>query len=290
MFCQQDDLSRAKNSNMNQIILKELIEPVRLELETTTILDGRDDSWWNTPEYWEEKELDGIRSIIFYSISDSSKVLGAINLLLEHDEDSFKYHNEVSSLIVKVAHLFPSECLDLLDRLLVDYKPGMKIFDPYGDVIYRFLFERLDEIKKDRLQENIVKFLKIENFEFLNWSPIFNVLYRNGEIRFLEEVIKDNKHRFEPIDLKGYYSVIIQAKAKVYGTKIYPELIDIIKKNPDNESRVKYALFAIQAMSKNHKLTKKEIDRFCTKLSKSEIPESLKNLHNQTIQNIKLNE
>lgn len=289
-FCQQHDDNQKDNANMNRAIVEELIEPVRLELETTTILDGRDDSWWNTPEYWDEKELDGIRSVIFYSISDSTKVLAAINLLLEHDDTSFKYHNEVSSLLVKVAHLFPSECLDLLNRLLEDYKRGMKIFDPYGDVIYRFLFERLDESEKDNLQKNMVKFLRAESFEFLNWSPIFNVLYRNGDIKYLKEVIRDNQHRFEPIDSKGYYSVIIQAKAKVNGTKVYPELINIIKQNPNNESRIKFALFAMQAISRNHKLTEIEIDSFCNELSKCEIPEELKKLHSQTLQNIKLNE
>ena len=100
--------------SMSQTIVDKLINPVKIELAETTILDGRDDSLWNTPEYWDEKELDGVRAIIFYTISDSTKVLDALRLHLLENPAEFKYHIEVSSLLVKIAYVFPDECLSLI--------------------------------------------------------------------------------------------------------------------------------------------------------------------------------
>lgn len=283
VFSQQGEIYKNETSHMNQTILDELVKPVKLELEKTTLLDGRDDSWWNTPEYWKERDLDGVRSIIFYTISDSTKVIDAIQLMLEQDAKAFNYHNEVSSLLVKVAHQFPSHCLKLLDELLKDYEPGMKLFDPYGDVIYRCLFKRLNEGEKEKLQKNLIDLLRKEEFEFINWAPILKVLLRNGDTKYLKEVIKDNEHRFKPIDSKGYYSVVIQAKAKAFGIEIYPELRNIINKNPNNVNRLKYALYAMQAIAKNHKLSQLQIDQFYSDINNRIILDELDDIKSQTI-------
>ena len=271
---------------MNQIIADNLVTPVRLELAKTTILDGRDDSWWNTIDYWKEKELDGVRAIIFYTISDSTKVLDAVRLHMKEDLDSFLYHNEVSSLLVKIAYLFPSECLKILNELILDYKTGMKIFNPYGDNLYSCLFEKLPKNQIDNLQLNLINFLRKEDCSFLNWSPILNVLYKNGEIKYLEKAIKDNQSKFKPIDIQGYFSVIIQVKAKVYGFIVYSELIEIIRKNQENNSRKKFALYAIQNIVKNHKLNAKEINEIKKDLSSIIMEVEIKEIVNKTIESL----
>ena len=240
-----------KNKNiLNEVILKELIEPVEVELSKTTILDGRDDSWWNTKEYWDEKELDGVRAIIFWSISDSTKVLDGIRLMLEHEPQFFKFHDETSSLLMKTSHLFPTEALEILSKLLSDYQPGMKIFAPYGDVIFSTLFERLNEDEKNQLQESLLEFLQKEEYEFYNWRPIFNVFYRNANVKYLNKFLTDHESNFKTIDSDGYYTAVMQVKTKLYGFKYYPELIQIIKDNPNDELKQKYALYAIKAIAK----------------------------------------
>ena len=253
---------------MNNVIIEQLVKPVKIELSNTTILDGRDDSWWNTPEYWEEKELDGVRSIIFYSISDSTKVLDAVKLHLTEDPKSFNYHDEVSSLLVKIAHQFPNECLGILTELLDNYEPGMKLFAPYGDVIYKFLFDRLPKDQIDKLQDNLVGYLAKEDFEFYNWAPMFSVLYRKGDNKHLKKVIIDNQERFKPVDSQGYYSVIIQAKAKVYGYETYSELSEVIETNQENNDRTKFALYAIQSIGINHELSQNQVAQIKEDLAK----------------------
>jgi len=278
------------NYQMNKVIKEQLVEPVRIELAKTTILDGRDDSWWNTPEYWEEKELDGVRSIIFYTISDSTKVINALKIHLAEDPETFYYHDEVSSLLVKIAHQFPNECLNILIKSLGDYKQGMKLFSPYGDVIFKFLFERLENEQREMLQENLTNYLKKEDFEYYNWSPMFNTLYRHGDNKYLEKVIIENQERFKPIDSQGYYSVIIQAKAKINGFETYPELIEILRSNPENTNRLKYALFAIKSISRNHELTLSQKNEIARDLDKVITPEEIIQLLEETIKLVKTGE
>lgn len=249
LYLQNNGLTDKDNFQMNAIIKEQLVKPVQIELAKSTILDGRDDSWWNTPEYWEEKELDGVRSIIFLTISDTTKVLNALKIHLSEDPNSFYYHDEVSSLLVKIAYLFPNECLNLLISSLKDYKQGMKLFSPYGDVIFKYLFERLENEQREILQENLTNYLKKEDFEYFNWSPMLNTLYRNGDNKYLEKVLNENQERFKSIDSLGYYSIILQVKAKVNGIDTYPELIQILKANPENTNRSKYSLFAIQEIA-----------------------------------------
>jgi hypothetical protein len=281
---------KTDNDQMNKVIKEQLVKPVEIELAKTTILDGREDSWWNTPEYWEEKELDGVRSIIFYTISDSTKVLNALKIHLAEDPNGFYYHDEVSSLLVKIAHQFPNECLNILNESLKDYEQGMKLFSPYGDVIFKFLFERLENEQREILQENLINYLKKEDFEYYNWSPMFNTLYRHGDNKYLEKVITENEERFKPIDSQGYYSVIIQAKAKVNGIETYPELIQILMANPENTNRSKFALFAIQAIARNHELTPSQKNEIRRDLDKVLIPEEIKKLLDETIKLIESSE
>lgn len=286
LFSQGNALHLTGKNHMNNLIVEKLIKPVKIELTKTTLLDGRNNSWWNTPEYWEEKELDGVRAIIFYTISDSTKALKAIRLHLDEDPETFKYHTEVSSLLGKIAHQFPSECLRLLDELMLDYKPGMKLFDPYGDLIFRLLFEKLPTDQIDALQLNLVSFFKKEEFEFLNWGPMFNLLYKYGDTKYLRQVIQENQERFKPIDLQGYYSVIIQAKAKVYGFEVYPELLSILKLNPENKSRLKFALYAIQTIGSNHQLKETQISQIKNDLLGIVIGPEFQELIIQTIEEI----
>ena len=287
LFSQSDEAMKTNNYQINKVIKEQLIKPVEIELAKTTILDGRDDSLWNTPEYWEEKELDGVRSIIFYTISDSTKVLNSLKIHLKEDPNSFYYHEEVSSLLVNIAHQFPNECLDILNESLKDYKPGMKLFSPYGDVIYKLLFERLKNEKSEILQENLTNYLKKEDFEYYNWGPMFNTLYKYGDNKYLEKVLIENQERFRPIDSKGYYSVIIQVKAKVKGFESYPELIMILKANSENTSRSKYALLAIQEIARNYDLTLSQKNWIKKDLHQVLIPKQIMNLVNETIQLIK---
>jgi hypothetical protein len=276
--------------SMTQTIVDKLITPVKLELAKTTILDGRDDSLWNTPEYWEEKELDGVRAIIFYTISDSTKVLDALRLHLVENPTEFKYHIEVSSLLVKIAYVFPDECLEILKELMLEYRPGMKLFDPYGDVIYTRLFEKLPNEKLDELQLNLVDFLNKEDFEFLNYAPMFGILYRKGETSYLEKAVQENKARFEKNDSQGYYSVIIQAIAKVDGFKFYPELLQILKANPNNNNRSKFALYAIQAVARNHKLNSSQKSEMKRDLERTFIAQDVEELLSETIELIQRSE
>jgi len=264
----------------NQVI-ERLIHNAQISLDNSDFYDESIDAWWwSSKDYWSEKDLDGVRSIILYTIIDSTKVMSNIELLRKHQFDLFVNHREVSSLMMKITKIFPDESLSFLQKIMLNYKEGMMIFNPYGDHICKNLYSNLDIKKKRGLDQIIVQLLNEESIDFNNWFPIFRLLVEYGQNEQIKLVLDYNANKLKNINHSIYINAIAQAKAKLNGYSYYEELIGKIyefknhKSIEDNDYyyHYYYGIFhgtkAIQLIVDNSELSLTNRKRILNDLSK----------------------
>jgi len=270
-----------------------VISNAQIELENSNFFDETIDSWWHTEEFWEGGVKDGVRSIILYTIIDSSKVMKNVELLRVHQFETFTNHKDVSSLINKLTILFPDETLMLLTEIMTKYQAGMKIFDPYGDHICKNLYNKLDQKKKANLDLLIVQLLNEESVNFNNWFPIFRLLTEHGQNKEIKIILESNHDKLKGINKQIYFNAIVQAKAKVNGFSFYDQLIKEIytyynQKNEGDQYRY-YSIYnglkAIKLIVENSALSKMEKEAILVDLSEFK---RILNSNKHSIENIEL--
>ena len=259
----------------SNVEVEKVISNAQIALENSNFYDETLDSWWHTEEFWKDGVKDGVRSIILYTIIDTSKVISNIHILRNHQFDTFTNHGDVSSLINKIAILFPEETLTFLKEIMLKYKGGMKIFDPYGDHICKNLYNKLDLKKKATLDQIIVQLLSEESINFNNWFPIFRLLIEHGQNEEIKIVLESNHAKLKDINKQIYFNAIVQAKAKVNGFSYYDQLIKEVyayynQKSEGDQYRC-YSIYnglkAIKLIVNNSSISKKEKEAILTDLN-----------------------